>query len=137
MTLTSKCLPRRPGKIFCAGFTLIELLVVLVIVALLLTLSLPRYFQHVDTAKLAVLKSNLRETREVIGKFYADAGRYPDSLQELVDKRYLRALPIDPVADSDAVWVITPPESPELGQVYDLHSGAPGATADGTPFRAL
>ena len=81
------------------GFTLIELLVVLAIVATLLTLVAPRYFSQLETSKEVVLKDNLRSTREVIDKFYGDIGRYPDSLDELVEKKYLRSLPFDPVTD--------------------------------------
>ena len=73
------------------GFTLIEILVVLAIVALLLTISLPRYFQSVDVAKERVLMENLRTTRDSIDKFYGDTGRYPDSLEELIDEVRLDA----------------------------------------------
>ena len=66
------------------AFTLIELLVVLGIVALLLTLAVPRYFGKVDATKETVLRENLRTTRDVIGKFYGDTGRYPETLDELV-----------------------------------------------------
>lgn len=113
------------------GFTLIELLVVLAIVALLLTLALPRYFQSIDTSKEAVLRDNLRTTRETIDKFYSDTGRYPKSLDELVDKKYLHALPLDPITDSTATWIIVPPEDGEKGNVYNIKSGAPGNAKDG------
>jgi general secretion pathway protein G len=83
------------------GFTLIELLVVLSIIALLLTLAVPRYFHSIDTSKEAVLSENLHIVRETIDKFYGDKGRYPESLEELVSERYLRALPHDPVTGSD------------------------------------
>ncbi|HTD06012.1 type II secretion system protein, partial [Undibacterium sp.] len=75
-----KRLPRR-------GFTLIELLVVLAIVALLLSLALPRYFTSIDKTKEIVLVENLQTTRNVIDKFYADTGRYPESLSELVQRK--------------------------------------------------
>jgi general secretion pathway protein G len=80
------------------GFTLIELLVVLAIIAVMLTLAVPRYFSQLQTAKEVVLRDNLKTMRDVIDKFYGDTGRYPDSLDELVDKHYLRTLPADPVA---------------------------------------
>lgn len=119
------------------GFTLIELIVVLAIVALLLTLAMPRYFQSLDGAKEAALKENLRTTREVIDKFYADTGRYPDSLEELVDKKYLRRLPVDPILESDTSWILVTPDDDADGRVYDLKSAAPGNARDGVPFNAL
>ena len=91
------------------GFTLIELLVVLGIVALMLTLAVPRYFPSVDKSREVVLADNLRNLRGLIDQYYGDTGRYPDSLDQLVEKKYLRALPRDPVTDSDSTWIIVPP----------------------------
>ena len=116
------------------GFTLIELLVVLGIVALLLTLAVPRFFPSVDKTRETILAENLRTTRAVIDQFYADTGRYPDSLEQMVEKKYLPRVPFDPVADSDALWVIVPPEDASRGGVYDLHSGAEGKGRNGKPY---
>ncbi|MNS03124.1 Type II secretion system protein G precursor [compost metagenome] len=124
--------------IFCReGFTLIELLVVLAIVALLLSLAVPRYFRSIDTGKEAVLTNNLHVTRETIDKFYGDTHRYPESLQELVDKKYLRTLPIDPITESATTWIILPPEDATLGGVYNLTSGAAGNARDGRAYSSL
>ena len=116
------------------GFTLIELLVVLGIVALLLTLAVPRYFPSLDKAKETVLADNLRNLPMTIDQFHGDTGRYPDSLEQLVDRKYLRAMPIDPITDSDASWLIVPPPDETPGQVYDVKSGAPGKDRSGTLF---
>ena len=116
------------------GFTLIELLVVLAIVATLLTLALPRYYGKVDAAKETVLRENLRTTRDVIGKFYGDVGHYPDSLDELVERRYLASLPLDPITESAATWTLVPPPEGYKGAVYDLKSGAAGDGSDGRPY---
>ncbi|HBF51345.1 MAG TPA: type II secretion system protein G [Massilia sp.] len=117
------------------GFTLIELLVVLGIVALLLTLAVPRFFPSVDKTKETILLDNLRNTRAVIDQYHADTGRYPDSLEQLVEKKYLARVPVDPVTESDATWVVVPPEADgEPGAVYDIRSGAPGNGRDGRPY---
>jgi len=116
------------------GFTLIELLVVLGIVALLLTLAVPRYFPSVDKARETVLAENLRNLRATIDQYHGDTGRYPDSLQQLVDKKYLRALPVDPITGSSDSWLIVPPPDDTPGQLYDIKSGAPGNDRSGAPF---
>ena len=116
------------------GFTLIELMVVLAIVATLLTLALPRYFSSVDKSKEAVLKENLWQMRDAIGKYYADRGKYPESLQALATDKYLRSVPLDPVTDSATTWIVVSPEDPQKGGVLDVKSGAPGKALDGSEF---
>jgi general secretion pathway protein G len=117
------------------GFTLIELLVVMAIIAALLAIAVPRYFHSVDRSKESVLRQNLRVTREAIDRFYGDVGRYPETLEELVAKRYLRSLPFDPLAESYNAWILVPPpEFAQPGRVYDLKSAAPGAASDGRAF---
>lgn len=120
-----------------AGFTLIELLVVLAIIASLLTLAVPRYFNSLDKANETVLIENLRQMREVIDKFYGDTGVYPESLTQLVDKQYLRALPLDPVTDSVETWILVPPAGGAKGKVYNIRSGAPGNASNGKRFADL
>ena len=116
------------------GFTLIELLVVLAIVALLSTLAMPRYTQYVERHREAVLAENLRLTRDALEQFYADRGRYPESLDDLVARRYLKALPFDPLLDSSLHWQISEPTPPAEGRVADIHSAAPGLARDGRRF---
>jgi len=116
------------------GFTLIELLVVLAIIASLLTLSLPRYFQGIDTAKETILAENLRLTRETIDKYYGDTGHYPESLEQLVEKKYLRALPVDPIMESTQTWVILAQDEAGKSKLFDIKSGAPGKNRKGQLF---
>jgi general secretion pathway protein G len=116
------------------GFTLIELLVVLGIVALMLTLAVPRYFPSIDKSKEVVLADNLRNVRQVLDQYYGDTGRYPDTLEQLVEKKYLRAMPVDPVTESETSWIIVPPEDGSKGGVYNIRSGAAGNDRSGKPY---
>ena len=125
------------------GFTLIELLVVMAIIAALLTVAAPRYWRSVDDAREAALKSSLAQMREAIDRFYADRGSYPADLPDLVDKRYLRSVPIDPITDSNQTWqTISAPASPagskeasdEITGIYDVRSGAEGTSRSGEAY---
>ena len=116
------------------GFTLIELLVVFTIIALLLTLALPRYFGSVDKSKEAVLKENLNQMRDAISRYYADKGKYPESLDSLAADKYMRKVPLDPITESTTTWQIVRPDDPQKGGVYDVKSGAPGKSRDGDDF---
>jgi len=117
------------------GFTLVELLVVLAIIAVLLSLSAPRYTGSVDKAKETVLRENLASLRDAIDKFYGDTGKYPATLNDLIDKKYLRRIPLDPVTDSSTTWVPIPPTDPQKGAIFDVKSGAPGKSRDGAAYK--
>lgn len=116
------------------GFTLIELLVVLGIVALLLTIAVPRFFPSIDGAKETILADNLRNTRAVLDQYRSDRGRYPDSLEQLVEEKYLREIPLDPVTESRETWVTEAPQDGEQGGVANVRSGAPGNDRRGRPY---
>lgn len=116
------------------GFTLIELLVVLAIVATLSMMVYPRYSQRIDVAKETALQENLRAVRVVIDDFRGDKGRYPESLVELVEQRYLKAVPLDPITESSTTWRIVAPPDGQEGAVYDLHSGATGVARNGSAY---
>jgi general secretion pathway protein G len=116
------------------GFTLIELLVVLAIIATLLTLAVPRYFSSVTHSKEAVLKEDLFQMRDAIGKYYADKGRYPDAVDTLAAERYLRKVPVDPITDSAATWIALAPPDPQKSGVFDVRSGAQGKASDGSDY---
>jgi len=124
----------RPGARRRGGFTLIELLVVLAIIALLLTLAVPRYFPTVDHTKEVILSDNLRNMRITIDQYYDDTGRYPDSIDQLVEKKYLRDAPVDPITESTTTWVVVPPDDATKGGVYNVRSGAPGNDRNGKPY---
>ena len=116
------------------GFTLIELLVALAIIALLLSLVVPRYFGSLTRADEAVLKENLYLMRDAIDKHFSDTGHYPASLDELAAKKYIRAIPTDPFTQSPTTWVVVAPADLQQGAVYDIRSGAKGTGRDGKPY---
>lgn len=120
-----------------SGFTLVELLVVMAIVALLLTIAAPRYFGSLDKSKDVALAENLKVLRITLDRFYADKGRYPDTLTELVDQKYLRQVPTDPVTGTDTSWVLVPPKDGAQGAIADVKSGATGSSHDGRGYETF
>ena len=125
----------KPSK----GFTLIELLVVVAIIGIHAAVAVGQYGRSIQKAREAVLKENLFRTRTAIQMYFADKNTYPTDLTTLVEASYLRAIPIDTVAQSTETWVVafaTPGEediSLEPG-VIDLFSGAEGVALDGTRY---
>jgi len=117
-----------------SGFTLIELLVVMAVIATLLTLAAPRYFASLEKSREAVLQANLTLMRQTLDKYYGDKGKYPEALDELVDSKYLRSVPADPITESNMTWITVPPPQPEMGGVYDVKSGAQGTARDGSAY---
>ena len=82
-----------------------------------------------------VLHQDLFLVREALDKYYADNGKYPDVLDDLISKKYLRSLPVDPITGSAQTWQVIAPEVAEKGAIYDIKSGAPGNARDGTEYR--
>src|SRR3954453_10320777 len=106
------------------GFTLIELLVVMSIIALLLTLAVPRYFGSIDKSMEAKLRENLNQMRDAISRYYADKGKYPESLDTLAPHQKPPRVPLDPISESEKTWQVVQPQDPQKGGVYDVRSGA-------------
>ncbi|OAJ53477.1 general secretion pathway protein GspG [Paraburkholderia ginsengiterrae] len=109
------------------GFTLIELVVVMAIIGLLLSIALPRYMHSIERGKEQVRQQNVAVMRDAIDKYYGDNGQYPDTLDELVAKHYLRSVPVDPVNGDDKWAVIASPDDSKTG-VYDV---APASSPQG------
>ena len=118
------------------GFTLIELLVVMSIIAVLLTIAVPRYFRTLERSRETVLHQDLSVIREAIDKHLGDYGQYPDSLGALIERRYIRAVPIDPFTKSADSWQMVVSEDTEHPGIRDIHSAAEGNGSDGTPYKA-
>ena len=128
-------MPRRAA----AGFTLIELLVVMALIVVLATISMVMYANSVQRGREAVLKENLFRMRDAIDQYYADKGKYPESLEDLVSAAYLRRVPVDPITDSPETWQLVQAEpdpndlTAEPG-VYDVKSGSEGTALDGSKY---
>lgn len=119
------------------GFSLIELIVVIAIIAMLLVVALPRYQASIDRAEMVALKTNLRALRDSIDRYEEDKGEYPESLQQLIESRYLKSIPVDPVTDSAQTWVIVEDTIDDKSGVVDIRSGAKGATSLGVVYAEL
>jgi general secretion pathway protein G len=117
------------------GFTLIEVLVALAIVAMVLTLAAPRYFTHVERTREDVLREDLFVMRDALDKFYADKNHFPETIDELVTEKYLRAIPVDPFTKSARTWEAVPPADGSAGMVADVHSGATEVARDGSKVK--
>ena len=120
---------RRGSK---CGFTLIELLIVMAIIGTLLSIAVPRYFRTLERARETVLKQDLVILREAIDKHFADLNEYPATLPALVEKRYVRSVPIDPFTKLADTWTLIPSDDPDHAGIRDIHSGAADSAADGT-----
>jgi general secretion pathway protein G len=119
------------------GFTLIELLIVVSIIGILATIALPSFQLAVTKAKEAALKENLFTLRDVIDQYYADQERYPPTLAELVEKRYLRRVPADPITGRSDSWTFAN-ATDEQGQedgIVDVQSGSEGVGLNGVPYK--
>ncbi len=116
------------------GFTMIELLLVLALIALLASLVAPTLTGSVNRAREATLRENLLVMRKAIDEYYADKGRYPPDLQELVARRYIRQVPVDPLTEKADTWLLVQAESASSG-ISDVRSGSEDKAADGTPYR--
>ncbi len=116
------------------GFTLVELMVVMAMIALLLTIALPRYFDGLQRAREASLRQDLNTLRDNLDKYYGDKGVRPMALEDLVAARYLRSIPVDPVTERADTWLPVFSSDPQVPGVVDVHSGAEGNGMDGTAY---
>jgi general secretion pathway protein G len=123
------------GSARARGFTLIELLVVMTIIAVLLTIAVPRYFKTLERSRETVLRQDLSVMREAIDKHFGDYGQYPDSLEALVERHYIRAIPVDPFTKSAEGWRMVVSDDEDHPGIRDVHSAAEGNGTDGKPFK--
>jgi general secretion pathway protein G len=124
-------------KVSEQGFTLIELMIVLAIMGILITIAQPNLKNSIVRAREAVLRENLYQMREAIDQYYADNGKYPAQLAELISttdksRSYIREIPKDPFTGA-ADWITIAVEG-EDGGVFDVHSASPVVALDGTAY---
>lgn len=120
------------------GFTLLELMIVMAIMGILVAIAAPNLKQSIVRAREAVLREDLFQMREAIDQYYADNGKYPDVLADLINsqersKSYLRSIPRDPMTNAED-WITVAPEGSEEGAVFDVHSASPLVAVDGTAY---
>jgi general secretion pathway protein G len=133
--------PFKPEPLRARGFTLIELMIVVSIILILVSISVPMYQKSMAHAREVVLKDDLFTLRKVIDQYTLDKEKAPQSLQDLVASGYIRAIPVDPMTNSNTTWQVTTDDSlmdPNQSQpgIVDVHSGAPGSGTDGTAYNS-
>ncbi|MEA3545248.1 MAG: prepilin-type N-terminal cleavage/methylation domain-containing protein [Thermodesulfobacteriota bacterium] len=122
------------------GFTLFELLAVMVILSILASIAIPSYKRSQIKARESVLAEDLYQMRRSIDAYFADNGTYPETLEQLVQNKYLRGIPQDPFTRTNDSWICLPPEPAENGQLaegscFDIHSGSDLIGLDDTPYQ--
>jgi general secretion pathway protein G len=119
------------------GFTLLELITVISIIFILTAIALPNYKSAIIHAKEAVLREDLFQFRDRIDQYYADKGKYPESLEALLEQGYLRKIPTDPMT-GNADWEVVPaepdPDDPDASGIYDVRSSSAATSLAGTPY---
>lgn len=124
------------GRHINEGLTLIELLLALFILSLLTSLAFPIVTSGIQRAKESALKEDLYMMRKAIDAHYGDTRAYPPDLETLVEKRYLRRVPIDPFTQNNDSWtfVWSDETNSEKKGIVDVHSGSDALSDEGIAY---
>jgi general secretion pathway protein G len=135
--LTTRRKHRKAGQ--QQGFTLLELMIVMIIIGVLAAIAVPAYLQSVRKAKEAVLKEDLHTMRSAIDSYTVDKEKAPQTLDDLVQAGYLKAIPKDPITSRTDTWI--PAQEDTLmsidqtqSGIDDVHSGAQETSTEGTSY---
>ncbi|QHN03716.1 prepilin-type N-terminal cleavage/methylation domain-containing protein [Granulicella sp. WH15] len=123
------------------GFTLIELMIVMTIIALLSAIAIPSFTHNVKVAREAVLREDLHTLRGAIDSYTYDKQKAPQSLDDLVQAGYLKAMPVDPITHRNDTWQTSQTDTlMSIDQtqpgIDDVHSGAQDISTDGSSYNS-
>jgi general secretion pathway protein G len=121
------------------GYTLIEMIIVMAIISILIAIAVPLYQKSLLRTKESLLKNNLFTLRTVIDEYTYDKQKAPQTLEDLVNDGYLRAVPLDPITNSSQTWRLVMEDAVSsvdqtMPGIYDVRSGSDQKSLEGTPY---
>ena len=121
------------------GYTLIEMIIVMAIISILIAIAVPLYQKSLLRTKESLLKNNLFTLRTVIDEYTYDKQKAPQTLEDLVNDGYLRAVPLDPITNSSQSWRLVMEDAvtsvdQTMPGIYDVRSGSDQKSLEGTPY---
>jgi general secretion pathway protein G len=123
------------------GFTIIELMIVITIIMILMAMAAGRYQQSIIRAKETALHQDLFVLRQAIQQYTLDKNQAPQSLDELVDAKYMREVPTDPIThekdwDTETSDLLLSPDQTTTG-ISDVHSRSSATSPfENTPYNS-
>jgi general secretion pathway protein G len=126
------------GRGLSRGYTLLELIIVMAVISVLISMAVPLYQKSIMRTKETLLKNNLFTIRTQIDEYTLDKQKAPQTLQDLVNDGYLRAVPIDPITGTDRWRIIMEDALTMVDQtqpgIFDIRSSSDLKSLEGTPY---
>jgi general secretion pathway protein G len=116
------------------------MMTVITLILILANFATPIFHTVVVGAREATLREELFTLRSQIDRFTHDNERAPASLDELVEKGYMGAIPIDPFTGSNETWQVETQDAPlslddsAPAGIVEVHSGSDLDSLEGTPY---